>query len=104
MGHIATRAKFRGAFQVPISFATLPIDGEVLTDRWWVVRNEHDLMCWTDGRTRDHISPQCNQSEFTASELMKRTYPGSEYSLCFIPLVFVGRLITTLRAINEAEV
>lgn len=68
--------------------ATTPRDGEVLTDRWWIVHPERGIAfyrMWPKDRYR---SPQCNHDERISRQLCEQLYPDHEIRL--IPAVFIG--------------
>lgn len=67
--------------------ATMPRDGDVLTDRWWVVDDE-GLYFWSHSEKSRGVSPQCNGNQVIAEDLRQQLYP--EARLEHIPIVFMG--------------
>ena len=68
---------------IPFDEATKPRDGEVLTNRWWVVHPEMGLAVF-----RRH-SPQCNSDRRLPESLIARRYPGHESR--FFEIVYIGQ-------------
>jgi hypothetical protein len=68
--------------------ATTPRDGEVLTNRWWVVHPEYGVAFYRMYPRDPYRAPQCNHDERIARDICDRLYPGHEVRL--IPAVFVG--------------
>lgn len=68
--------------------ATTPRDGDVLTNRWWVVHPEHGVAFYRLRPKDPYRAPQCNHHERIARDICEKLYPGHEVRL--IPAVFVG--------------
>lgn len=67
--------------------ASTPRDGEVMTDRWWVVHPVLGLAFYVMPRG-SHRTPQCNADETIARHHLCELYPGHEVR--FVPVAFVG--------------
>lgn len=71
---------------VPVEVLASPRDGEVLTNRWWVVRDGKALF-WQALAMRGW-APQCNSDQRLPERLIERLYPDATSLL--IPVAFVG--------------
>jgi hypothetical protein len=74
---------------VPFDEATTPKDGEVLTNRWWVVHPEHGLAYFSRRPTDRHKSAQCNGDRRLPEKMVGEMYPNHEVR--FMPVVFTGQ-------------
>lgn len=68
---------------ISIEDLTNPRDGEVMSDRWWIVDPEKGALVFKG------FSPQCNRNELITRRLLEM-YPGCEAR--HIPFAYVGRL------------
>lgn len=75
---------------VSIAEATTPRDGEVLTNRWWVVHPEHGITFYR--MDRRYRAPQCNSDERISRHICDKMYPG--HDIQFIPAVYTGPAAT----------
>lgn len=73
---------------VPVDVLSTPRDGEVMTDRWWAVRDGRALF-WQGRGNRRGWSPQCNHDRRIADSLVESIHQGA--SAEFIPIAYVGR-------------
>lgn len=73
---------------VALDEATRPRDGEVLTDRWWVVHPYRGLAFYRPDPKRRFRAPQCNHSEAIIDSFCADMYPG--HDAIFVPVVYVG--------------
>lgn len=68
--------------------AMTPVDGQVLTKRWWAYDPAKGIMSikfHTDGML--HHAPQCNKDKDVAEALTANLYPGCKVK--YIEVVFV---------------
>lgn len=73
--------------KLPIEVATSPRDGEVMTDRYWVV--DDDGLYWHALTEKSRgWSPQCNSDERITVKVLSKMYPDARVE--FIPDVYVG--------------
>jgi hypothetical protein len=72
---------------VSLKEAATPRDGEVITNRWWVVHPEDGIAFYRMPQARFR-APQCNHDERIARDLCDKLYPGHDVAL--VPVVFVG--------------
>lgn len=70
-----------GTFTIPVDVATVPRDGEVIIDRWWIVKDEA-IIIWGG------FSPQCNRNRQIAQSLIPNVHRGAEARL--IAAVYLG--------------
>jgi hypothetical protein len=63
-----------------------PRDGQVVTDRWWVVHPERGLAFYRVAR--DYRAPQCNHDRRLVNSLIADLYPGHEAR--HVAVVFMG--------------
>lgn len=75
---------------VPIEEATTPRDGEVITNRWWVVHPEHGLTFWRLSPKDTYRAPQCNSNEAITRDIASKIHPDHEVRL--IPAVYLGHV------------
>lgn len=73
---------------VALDEATLPRDGEVLTDRWWVVHPEKGLAFYRPHPKRRFRAPQCNSDRRMPEHLVAEMYPGHEVR--YVEAAYVG--------------
>jgi hypothetical protein len=70
---------------VPLDELATPRDGEVLTDRWWVVRDGGALFHQHYGHG---WSPQCNSDRRVTEMIQAKLYPDDE--IMQVPAAYVG--------------
>ena len=90
-------------FYVSEELAATPVDGEVLTNRWWTVHPERGLTFWyfpTGGMRSEFPSPQCNPNRRTAEYLQKAQY--ADHECRFVPVVFLFHAERAMREDKKA--
>lgn len=84
-------AKTHEAAWVDAEEASRPIDGQVITDRYWVTRWNEDkleiLFVLLPGRPK-YASPQCNRQKYVAEHIRDSMYP--ECQVNFVKTVYMG--------------
>jgi hypothetical protein len=73
---------------VSIEDATTPRDGQVLTNRWWVVHPEHGVTFVKMTPKSRHRASQCNHDEAIVRHIAAQIHPG--HGVQFIEAVYIG--------------
>lgn len=68
---MTTQVLPQGTILVPVDKAVVPRDGECVTDRWWIVADEH-LILWRG------FAAQCNRQQAIAESIRAKMYPDAE--------------------------
>lgn len=76
----------RTVLAVPIEALSTPRDGDVLTNRWWVVRDGRAL--FYRGQRMRGWAPQCNSDRRLPEQLTERLHP--EATVEFVPIAYLG--------------
>lgn len=108
-----TSAKLNGViFHVPLDVAQTPKSGEVICDHWWAVHPEKGVAFYANslwnlrayrepGDEPYTPSPQCNASEFTMRELIRRGKP--DHVAALLPAVFTAHAMTELKRVRAMQ-